>query len=795
MRLLAGLLLCVASLSHALPISVQLAANPDGEYTTAYKCVASDRADCKTPDVATLTCDDSAALPLTGLLVGTGFSEDFKQFFSGTGKGTTETYGIESVSGDDAATEGWALVTDDLTHDGGETGSGSLRIYATLSGDTVNCSIRQWAYQAPPSGDVTAPPYPLGLEVSTDTNEVSLQWDSVCDNYVGEAGSGTQQYNIRRDSTAVETVAATSCATSQLVQTVIGASDGTPDSVQTGNNWALSFGGAGTGGTTHHLQITGATVSGDAAISTKITALSSAASFAKIGPGFFGSTDADAAFCELHVLPTPLVQMACRASAGASRVNVFTASISSLPAYLKLTRSGNSFSGYYSTDGGTWTLGGTSTATLPTAAFGGVFITSNSAGVNATGTAENVNISSLGRISRDVSTMSGGSWSVSYDDNQDNESAFSAGASGTPASPPAADAIKWHPGHYMLPFVGLSELTSSSDRATRFARYDAVASNTALVGASMYVKWWEIESTQGVYPGIALLEQEIAKLKSLSVPKRFWINMIPQSYGAGAPDDCSTSGSYYPDYIVNLGGCVVTGSTSNQSVAKLWDSQITDRYIAMIEAICAALDSEPYFEGITLWRETSIGPPPSGFSWDAFETQLKRIAVAAKAACPTTNVSASINWFQTQSRTNSIAAYMRSIGVGLAAPDTAPTCINNDCSQGYATVQGIWGHNTVIGNTAGGGVPATGIVPITYRVEASELGIGIVGQPGGYTAQEIFDFYDTAMKGTHLLWNYNDTYGDADQRWATGILPVINANPTFTYDDCPSTYTTGCDTN
>jgi hypothetical protein len=92
-----------------------------------------------------------------------------------------------------------------------------------------------------------------------------------------------------------------------------------------------------------------------------------------------------------------------------------------------------------------------------------------------------------------------------------------------------------------------------------------------------------------------------------------------------------------------------------------------------------------------------------------------------------------------------------------------------------------------------GGLPADGyitgavggrdyraLVPIVCSVEESEMGYGSVGRSGGYTAVEIYNYVNTVMRASHMLWTYNlcpSPPATAAQKWPTGILPVINGSP------------------
>ncbi|MBW2523991.1 MAG: hypothetical protein JRI23_07445 [Deltaproteobacteria bacterium] len=363
------------------------------------------------------------------------------------------------------------------------------------------------------------------------------------------------------------------------------------------------------------------------------------------------------------------------------------------------------------------------------------------------------------------------------------------GSGGAGGGGGGAPSVKWHPGHYLMWTMGTSD---ASTQSFRFTRYDQIADSTAVLGAVVFVKWKQIEPSQGVYD-FSTVHQELDKLEGLTVPKRLVVRMTPQYYGNDPAQSCALGSSdYYPDYVISADGCA---QTSNQSIAAFWKPEITDHYIRVMLALAAELDGEPYFENIVLTRETSFGQPrPADYTASAYIAQLERLAAEVKAGWTRTNVTMNINWVDGgQTATNDLIAYMRTIGVGVGGPDVAPTCINDDCSQGFADVQGIWSYNTVIGNSTGGGTAIAGIVPLNMGIEGSELGLNTVGQEGGYTPAELFAFCDSLLGCSSMYWLRNEWWGTAEQQWDTGILPFIEANPTLSNAACPSTYTAGCD--
>lgn len=62
------------------------------------------------------------------------------------------------------------------------------------------------------------------------------------------------------------------------------------------------------------------------------------------------------------------------------------------PGWLRLVRQGNLFSGYYSSDGSSWTLMGSDTIVMPTTVYVGLAVTSHNTGTTATSTYSNVTV-------------------------------------------------------------------------------------------------------------------------------------------------------------------------------------------------------------------------------------------------------------------------------------------------------------------------------------------------------------------------------------------------------------------
>jgi hypothetical protein len=331
--------------------------------------------------------------------------------------------------------------------------------------------------------------------------------------------------------------------------------------------------------------------------------------------------------------------------------------------------------------------------------------------------------------------------------------------------------MKWHPGHYMQ----LSRNHATMSQSVRFGQYNSIATNTALQGVVWEPRWRNLEGdTQGDYSdGFALVHSEINKLKSLAVPKRLIIRM--NDLGGAYPADDS-----FPAYLqAGAPPSLYQPNGRGYTYWRKWSAKVTDSYIAMMQAYAKEFDGEPYLEAIILYRESALQNPPGDYNEPAYDAQMRRLALAVKSAWKQTQVVGAVNYMQSLPVTTAHLQYLASIGVGNDSVDACPDCK-------------IWGDRIQQG--VQGGQDLRGTVGIFQGVEDSELGLNAVGPKGGYTATQIGAWANDSQHANYVLWDNQDYTGTAAQRWSTGILPYINANPTPTHTACPTSYSS-CNTN
>ncbi|MBN1239652.1 MAG: hypothetical protein JXB36_14205 [Gammaproteobacteria bacterium] len=332
-----------------------------------------------------------------------------------------------------------------------------------------------------------------------------------------------------------------------------------------------------------------------------------------------------------------------------------------------------------------------------------------------------------------------------------------------PREAAGAGTKKWHPGHYMQVLLN----DSTDDRqATRFGWYDEIAANTSIEGVALRLRWGQLEARKGEYT-FATLRAELDRLKSLPEPKRLFVRIHDRDYGSSSCDS-----DMYPADLRNPRGCA---EASHGNLARIWDPAVTDRLIALYEAMAEEFDGDPYFEGIMPIRETATNGRirDDSFSEDAYIRQLKRLAEGAAAAFERSNVVMPVNWLGGQRNVDELIEFNAKLGLGQGGPDVLPEGLAEQRVPAYDTLEGI-----------STGVAYRDRMPVLYSIESTQLGGSLCKR---CLPQDLHAFAETRLKATHLFWTRHDYRGSPAQQWHEGILPWINKNP-LQNKACPANY-------
>ena len=326
----------------------------------------------------------------------------------------------------------------------------------------------------------------------------------------------------------------------------------------------------------------------------------------------------------------------------------------------------------------------------------------------------------------------------------------------TPA--PSTDGVKWHPGHYMLVFEG-----DSVDVVLK-SRIPEICREPALQGLQYRIRWHELETSKNVY-SFREVDDIYAALKACN--KRLVLQVL-------AVDFSSTDGTgIVPDYMLNNpeynGGVVQTTAGYK---AKLWESAVMDRLVAVYDALGRRYDAMPNFEGVIV-AETAFGGLPEGYTATAWIEQLKRAIPTIVSAWPKTNVIVFNNFIQASTTEQFVdfVSFLHSSRVSIGGPDVLPP--PHAGSKGERIYRGEID-----------GLDRRGKMPAAFAVQTPELG----GKEGSFTPQQLYDMCVKTNQCGHIFWIRNNYMGGAAQQWDTGILPFIRQNPR-TVDSCPSRYT------
>jgi galactose oxidase len=153
----------------------------------------------------------------------------------------------------------------------------------------------------------------------------------------------------------------------------------------TNGQWSLLGGGNDIWGTADAFHFVSQTLAADGSISAHVTAQANTATWAKTGVMLRATTDPGSPYYAAFVTPANGVAVQWRTAQGAATAQVVTAG--TVPVYLRVTRTGSSFTAYTSSDGTAWTAVPGSTVTLANLGgpvLSGLAVTSHNQGTGDT---------------------------------------------------------------------------------------------------------------------------------------------------------------------------------------------------------------------------------------------------------------------------------------------------------------------------------------------------------------------------------------------------------------------------
>ncbi len=355
-------------------------------------------------------------------------------------------------------------------------------------------------------------------------------------------------------------------------------------------------------------------------------------------------------------------------------------------------------------------------------------------------------------------------------------------------------AINFNPGFYWM--TGRSG--SSMSQQYRFnSLYGTAASPKCFAGSqfkgvSVEFRWKDLESTQGSYPGIALIKAEIDRLITFSPAKRLWIQWRDEKRNI----TMSKYTDLFPTYLGPNGLNVIyqylggeTGSIDFVS----WNinsSTAQARFTALWTALIAGLKLGTTALGTSYWDYIEGFRPHQEIGSERFGTSIA-------------GASANVTAAQYQAHQLAFITLLRSL-----APDKAIIVNPTNCNDKVAylsaavAIDCLLGHGDCLPRGASG--IATGDIigvdqdlcgtrsPHTgtdYRV-LSRLWMGTEGSQLGHTADptnpsapfylipELNSYMDDPMEAVYKFWDiYEGNAADVENYQE--IIAYVSANPSF----------------
>jgi len=325
-----------------------------------------------------------------------------------------------------------------------------------------------------------------------------------------------------------------------------------------------------------------------------------------------------------------------------------------------------------------------------------------------------------------------------------------------------------------------------------------------ILGYRLFATWAALEPTEGNY-NFTVLDAIFNRLKThYNKPKRLVLVVLPGTFagtlksgdGSSLPLYIQQNSKYGPSPVAGSYGWwgINSGGKSTGSyVAALFRPAVLARFTALMQAIGARYDNDPYFEAFIIQENSWIvgswkGAPDYATNSSA---PFPDLLTAAVAAFPHTSISLQNTWLITKPPTMDLGNWMYANRIAAGSADTVgQTAFDND---GYLTKM-AWGLQ------AYAGVATDGYTPVDQRgkshammdVESAEMEGNYFRSAGGpFTPLDLTNALNQSYQASHAFWThfFGTEYPGvlpAASKW-TNLAPVISAHP-LTSTSYPANY-------
>jgi hypothetical protein len=316
-----------------------------------------------------------------------------------------------------------------------------------------------------------------------------------------------------------------------------------------------------------------------------------------------------------------------------------------------------------------------------------------------------------------------------------------------PGPPPASAAFTFRPGHYVWPS---GRYWTPEQQNADFRFIDSVSDNPHLTGFVVHVNWAYFEGAPGDYSaGFRIVD---AYLNRLPPGKHLILHVAERSFG-----DPTTN--VYPPYVINNGWVSVKPADQQwagglTSVAKLWQTGVIDRLVALSRAYAVRYDADPRLVMFGLGGAAPDDAYPQTRRWF---TESKKVWTRTPLRLYADHSRADDDLLALMGHASSTVVPG---GVAIGGPDP-------ELPLPHVT-RPIPANRLFRGES-----PATrdlrGTVPWVGEVRETALGAQYTETP-----QEIFDYFYHRMRCNYMIWLANTHVGGDAQRWPA-ILAYIDS--------------------
>lgn len=326
----------------------------------------------------------------------------------------------------------------------------------------------------------------------------------------------------------------------------------------------------------------------------------------------------------------------------------------------------------------------------------------------------------------------------------------------------ASAQFKFHPGHYIQPLGG----DKTVDGYLMKQDYTIMESSPVFVGLQIPLKWADLESSKGVYT-FKIIEDHLAKMKNTgSKKKRLAILFLTRTTNLDdpfIPNYLKTSeyegGTY--KYTNELNGGSLSVHKGNG--IKLWNTNVRDRLVKLMQQLGTKFNSHTHFEGIG-FGETAVGIPFQFTLTDAQEANTHKnylyVHTQMRSYFPNTMIFQFTNYpreiLESFIMTGTNALYKNNVALG--GPDVWLNDPGVNIEGNPNTPDGVYSYYKKY----------SGYLPLTPSVQSGNYKCSRAdckNDKGNFvpTVRQLLDFSRDKLKANYIFWTHTDQAGKFDQ--------------------------------